>query len=61
MKNEKKSYQETQDFNMEKPLQQREEKTMDANQQNFTISWVFTKQHGYLMMQLTLAGSLQEV
>jgi hypothetical protein len=31
---------ETQDFNMENPLQQREVKTTGASQQNFTISGV---------------------
>jgi hypothetical protein len=33
---------ETQDFNVENPLQQREVKTTGASQQNFTISGVFT-------------------
>jgi hypothetical protein len=32
---------ETQDFNVENPLQQREVKTTGASQQNFTISGVF--------------------
>jgi hypothetical protein len=32
---------ETQDFNMENPLQQREVKTTGASQQNFTISRVY--------------------
>jgi hypothetical protein len=37
---------ETQDFNVENPLQQREVKTTGTNQQNFTISGVFTKRRG---------------
>jgi hypothetical protein len=37
---------ETQDFNVENPLQQREIKTTGASQQNFTISGVFTKRRG---------------
>jgi hypothetical protein len=37
---------ETQDFNMENPLQQREVKTTGASQQNFTISGVFTNAVG---------------
>jgi hypothetical protein len=31
---------------VEKPLQQREKKTLSASQQNFTISKVFTKRQG---------------
>jgi hypothetical protein len=42
---------ETQDFNVENPLQQREVKTTGASQQNFTISGVFTNAVGYLMMR----------
>jgi hypothetical protein len=61
MKNEKKSQRGTQDFNIENPLQQREVKTTGASQQNFTISGVFTNIVGYLMMRLTLSGSLQGV
>jgi hypothetical protein len=41
---------ETQNFNVENPLQDREVKTMAASQQNFTISIVFTNALGYLMM-----------
>jgi hypothetical protein len=37
---------ETQDFNVENSLQQREVKTTGASQQNFTISGVFTKRRG---------------
>jgi hypothetical protein len=37
---------ETQDFNVENPLQQREVKTTGASQQNFTISGVFTNAVG---------------
>jgi hypothetical protein len=37
---------ETQDFNVENPLQQREVKTTGASHQNFTISEVFTKRRG---------------
>jgi hypothetical protein len=46
---------------VENPLQQREVKTADASQQNFTISGVFTNAMGYLMMRLTLAGGLKGV
>jgi hypothetical protein len=43
---------ETQDFNVENPLQQREVKTTGVSQQNFTISGVcFTNVVGYLMMR----------
>jgi hypothetical protein len=35
---------------MEKPLQQREEKTTGASQQNFTILGMFTNAVGYLLM-----------
>jgi hypothetical protein len=61
MKNEKEITAGTQDFNVETPLQQREVKTTGASQQNFTISGVFTNTVGYLMMRLTLAGSLQGI
>jgi hypothetical protein len=46
---------------MEKPLQQRAEKTTGASPQNFTISEVFTNTVGYLMMRFTLAGDLHGV
>jgi hypothetical protein len=52
MKNEKGNHStETQDFNVENPLQQREVKTTGASQQNFIISGVFTNTVGYLMMR----------
>jgi hypothetical protein len=35
---------------MENPIQQKEVKTTDASQQNFTISGVLTNIVGYLMM-----------
>jgi hypothetical protein len=57
----KKSQWGTQDFSVENPLQQRDIKTTDASQQNFTISSVFTIVVDYLMMRLTLAGGLQGV
>jgi hypothetical protein len=44
---------------MKNPLQQREVKTTDTSQQNFTISGVFTNTVDYFMMRLTLAGGLQ--
>jgi hypothetical protein len=55
---EKKSQHETQDFNVENPLQQRGVKITGVSQQNFTLSGVFTNAMGYLMMRLTLAGGL---
>jgi hypothetical protein len=42
---------ETQDFNVENPLQQREVKTTSASQQNFTISGICLNAVGYLMMR----------
>jgi hypothetical protein len=57
----KKSQWGTQDFSVKNPLQQRDVKTTDTSQQNFTISRVFTIVVGYLMMRLTLAGGLQGV
>jgi hypothetical protein len=54
----KKSQKRTQDFNMENSLQQREVKTADASQQNFTISEIFTNIVDYFMMQLILADGL---
>jgi hypothetical protein len=44
---------ETQDFNVENPLQQRKVKITGASQQNFTISigCMFTNAVGYLMMR----------
>jgi hypothetical protein len=41
---------ETQDFNVENSLQQREVKTTDPSHQSFTISGVFTNAVGYFMM-----------
>jgi hypothetical protein len=49
---------ETQDFNVEKPLQQREEKTTEASQQNFTISVVFTKRRGLSYDAINLSRRL---
>jgi hypothetical protein len=57
----RKSQWETQDFNVKNHLQQREIKTTDASQQNFTTSGVFTNTVNYLMMQLTLVGGLQGI
>jgi hypothetical protein len=46
---------------VEKPLQQREEKTTGVSHQNFNISRGFTNVGGYFMIRLTLADGLQGV
>jgi hypothetical protein len=47
MKNEKRNHSiETQDFNVENPLQHREVKTTGTSQQNFTLSGVCYKRRG---------------